>query len=433
MKNKEITSIRGVHDYFPTELKLWNYIENILREVLTSYCYLEVRLPILEKTEIYKRAIGNVTDVVEKEMYSFEDKKGNSITLRPEGTVGCVRAIIQNRLLQQKKTNHKFWYLGPMFRYERPQMGRYRQFYQLGAEVFGLDTEDIDLEIILLTNRLWKKIGVDRDVTLEINSIGSRIDRFQYKKELVSYLKKYEHILDEDCKRRLYTNPLRILDSKNQEVQKILQEAPLLSQYINKSSNIYFKNLCEMIASYGIKYIYNPKLVRGLDYYNDTVFEWKSDKLGSQNTICAGGRYDSLVQDMGGENTSAIGFAIGIERLVLLVKSINNISNIEEEINIYIIFSKEDEKNSAIKLSEEIRNIYPTLKIFINFFSQSVRKKIKNAKNISARIVIIINKKETKKRYFLIKDLKKKQEYYLIKDDLMLKIKDFFKIKNVSI
>ncbi|WP_430393314.1 histidine--tRNA ligase [Buchnera aphidicola] len=414
-----------MHDYLPKELKIWNYIEIILKEVLTSYCYLEIRLPILEKTEIFKRAIGNVTDVVEKEMYSFNDRKGNSLTLRPEGTVGCVRAIIQNHLLNKK--NNKFWYLGPMFRYERPQKGRYRQFYQLGAEVFGFDTEDIDLEIIILTNRLWKRIGIDSDVILEINSIGSKTDRFQYKKELVFFLKKYEHLLDEDCKRRLYTNPLRILDSKNKNVQKILEEAPLLSKYINVSSSNHFQNLCNIMNSHGIKYKCNPNLVRGLDYYNNTVFEWKSNHLGSQNTICAGGRYDSLVQEMGGQKTPAIGFAIGIERLVLLTKSLNIFSKIIEKINIYIIFIGDKNKYYAVNLSEEIRDLYPKLKIFINFLNQNIKKKIKHAVNSLASIIIFIGDDEIKKGFFLVKDLKKEKEYHLLKNELMIKIQKIFK------
>ncbi|WP_410049990.1 histidine--tRNA ligase [Buchnera aphidicola] len=424
--NKEIKSIRGMHDYLPKELKIWNHIEIILKEVLTSYCYLEIRLPILEKTEIFKRAIGNITDVVEKEMYSFKDRKGNSLTLRPEGTVGCVRAILQNCLLHNKK-NNKFWYLGPMFRYERPQKGRYRQFYQLGAEVFGLDKEDIDLEIIILTYRLWKRIGINSYVTLEINSIGSKKDRFQYKKALVYFLKKYENLLDEDCKRRLYTNPLRILDSKNQDIQKILKEAPLLSEYIDISASNHFKNLCSMMDSHGIKYIFNPNLVRGLDYYNSTVFEWKSNKLGSQNTICAGGRYDSLVQEMGGQKTSAIGFAIGIERLVLLTKSLNIFSEKIEEINIYIIFIGDHNKYYAVNLSEEIRDVYPKLKIFINFSNQNIKKKIKNAINSSANIMILIGDNEIKKGFFSVKDLKKEKEYYLLKYELMIKIQKIFK------
>ncbi|AHG61246.1 Hiss [Buchnera aphidicola str. G002 (Myzus persicae)] len=403
---KEIKSIRGMHDYLPEELKIWNYVETILKEILTNYCYLEIRLPLLEKTEIFKRAIGNVTDVVEKEMYSFNDRKGTSLTLRPEGTVGCVRSFIQNNLCNQK--NNRFWYLGPMFRYERPQKGRYRQFYQLGAEVFGLDKEDIDLEIILLTNRLWKKIGIHSHVQLEINSIGSKKDRLNYKKELVFFLKKNEHLLDQDCQRRLYTNPLRILDSKNQEIKKILQSAPSLNDYIDMSSINHFKNLCNMMSSHGIKYVYNKNLVRGLDYYNRTVFEWTSNYLGSQNTICAGGRYDSLVEDMGGKKTSAIGFAIGIERLVLLLKSLNILNITREEINIYIIFIGEENKYHAVKLSEEIRNLYPKLKIFVDFFNQNLKKKIKNAVNASAKLAIIITSKEMKEKFFLVKDLKNK-------------------------
>ncbi|QCI15963.1 histidine--tRNA ligase [Buchnera aphidicola] len=423
--NKEIQSIRGMHDYFSQELQIWNYLEIIFKEVLTSYCYLEIRLPLIEKTEIFKRAIGNITDVVEKEMYSFKDKKGNSLTLRPEGTVGCVRALIQNNLLNTK--NHKFWYLGPMFRYERPQKGRYRQFHQLGVEVFGLDKEDIDLEMILLTNRLWKRIGIDSYLTLEINSIGSRIDRIKYKKELVLFLEKYRYLLDEDCKRRLYTNPLRILDTKNIEIQKILNQAPLLEEYVNISAYNHFKNLCKMISSYGIKYQHNKKLVRGLDYYNNTVFEWKSNKIGTQNAICAGGRYDYLVEEMGGQKTPAIGFAIGIERLVLLMQELNIFSEKVENIHIYIIFIGEHNKFYAVNLSEEIRDLYPKLKIFINFFNQNLKKKIRHAINSSSEIIILIGDKEIKNGFFLIKDIKKKEEYFLLKNELLSKIKNYFK------
>ncbi|QCI21011.1 histidine--tRNA ligase [Buchnera aphidicola (Hyperomyzus lactucae)] len=422
--NKEIKSIRGMHDYFPKDLKIWNHIETILKEVLTSYCYLEIRLPLLEKTEIFKRAIGHVTDVVEKEMYSFNDRKGNSLTLRPEGTVGCVRAIIQNHSLHKK--NNRFWYLGPMFRYERPQKGRYRQFHQLGAEVFGLDREDIDLEMILLTNRLWKRMGIDSYLTLEINSIGSKTDRFQYKKKLVLFLEKYQNLLDQDCKRRLYTNPLRILDTKNIEIQKILEKAPLLTEYINLSSHNHFKNLCSMISSYGIQYKHNKKLVRGLDYYNNTVFEWKSNKIGSKDAICAGGRYDSLIEEMGGPKTPAIGFAIGIERLVLLIQSLKIFSENIQDIDIYIIFIGEHNKCHALNLSEEIRNLHPRLKIFINFFDQNLKKKIKNAINSSARIAILIGDNEIEKECFLVKDLKKEKEFYLSKTQLIVQVKDFF-------
>ncbi|QCI17107.1 histidine--tRNA ligase [Buchnera aphidicola (Aphis helianthi)] len=423
--NKQINSIRGMHDYFSEDLDIWNKLKKIFKQVLNSYSYEEINLPILEKTEIFQRAIGDVTDIIEKEMYSFYDKKGNSLTLRPEGTVGCVRSIIQNNLLYKKKL--KFWYLGPMFRYERPQKGRYRQFYQLGVEVFGLKTIDIDLEIILLTNRLWKILGIDLHLMLEINSIGSQLDRIRYQKELVLFLEKNKSFLDEESKKRLYSHPFRILDSKNLNVQHILKKAPLLNKYINEKSLIKFNNLCKMINSYGIKYKYNPNLIRGLDYYNDTVFEWKSHRIGSQNTICAGGRYDSLVQDLGGIKTSAIGFAIGIERLVLLMKSLNIFSIQTEQINIYIIFIGEENKIHAINLSEEIRDIYPHLKIFVSFSNCSLSKKIKHAVESLSRIVILIGSNEIKKKCYLIKELSTQKEFYLIKNELMLKINNIFK------
>lgn len=422
---KEITSVRGMHDYLPQELYELNKIETILKDILHSYCYLEIRFPLLEKTDVFKRAIGDVTDVIEKEMYSFNDRNGNSLTLRPEGTVGCARALIQNNLLEDKK-NKKFWYLGPMFRYERPQKGRYRQFYQLGVEVFGLDTENIDLELIILTNRMWKNIGIDSELTLEINSIGSKKSRLKYKKELILFLKKNENLLDEDSKRRLYTNPLRILDSKNENIQKILQHAPLLNEYIDTDSSNHFKNLCNMINAQGVQYIHNKNLIRGLDYYNRTVFEWKTNKLGAQNTICAGGRYDSLIEEMGGKKTPAIGFAIGMERLFLLTKSLKIFSKKIETINIYIIFIKESDKYYALNVSEEIRDIYPKLKIFIDFSDRSVKKKIKNANYYLSNVIILIGFDKLNKIFFLLKKLHKKQEHYFSKKDLMGRIKNIF-------
>ncbi|CAL4322520.1 Histidine--tRNA ligase [Buchnera aphidicola (Protaphis terricola)] len=423
--NKKINSIRGMHDYFNQDLNIWNILEKNFKQVLNSYAYEEIKFPILERTEIFQRTIGKVTDIIEKEMYSFIDKNGHSLTLRPEGTVGCVRALIQNNLLYKKK--QKFWYLGPMFRYERPQYGRYRQFYQLGAEIFGLDTIDIDLEIILLTNRLWKMLGINSYLTLEINSIGLRLDRIKYQEKLIYFLEQNKSYLDDESKQRLYNNPLRILDSKNLNIQKILKKAPLLSNYINKKSIDKFNNLCHMINLYKIKYKYNPNLVRGLDYYNDTVFEWKSKNIGSKNTICAGGRYDFLVQELGGKKTSAIGFAIGIERLILLIKKLNIFPYDIEKINIYIIFIGEENKTYAINLSEEIRNIYPKLKIFINFLNISLSKKIKHAVESCARIVILIGENEVKKNFYLVKELKNKKESYLSKNELILKIKNIFK------
>lgn len=422
--NKNISSIRGMHDYFSEDLDIWHKLEKNFKQVLNNYSFEEIKLPILEKTEIFQKAIGNVTDIIEKEMYSFYDKKGNSLTLRPEGTVGCLRAIIQNNLLYKKKL--KFWYLGPMFRYERPQKGRYRQFYQLGVEVLGLSEIDIDLEMILLTSRLWKMLGIHLNLTLEINSIGLKLDRIKYQKELVLFLKQYESFLDEESKRRLYSNPFRILDSKNLNIQRILKKAPSLNDFINNNSLNRFNDLCHIMNIHGIKYQFNPNLVRGLDYYTDTVFEWKSDEIGSKDTICAGGRYDSLSQELCGIKTPAIGFAIGIERLILLMKSLNICAIKKERINIYIIFLGKENKNHAISLSEEIRDTYPRLNIFINFSNCSLSKKIKHAVESSSRIAILIGSNEIKNKCYLIKELKTKKEFYLFKNELMLKIDSVF-------
>jgi len=317
-----------------------------------------------------------------------------------------------------------------MFRYERPQKGRYRQFYQLGAEVFGIENTGIDLEIIILNHRLWKLLGINSHLTLEINSIGSQKNRVKYKQKLISFLENYRNVLDEESKKRLYINPFRILDSKNQNIQKILKNAPLLSEFIDASSRKNFEDLCKMISSLGIKYRYNQNLVRGLDYYNNTVFEWKSDDESSQNTICAGGRYDFLSEEIGGKKTYAMGFAIGMERLVLMVRSLSTFFKKTEEINIYIIPIEDHNKFYAIKISEEIRNLYPKLKIFINFLNINIKKKIKNAINLSARIIIFIGNNEIKKSYFLVKDLKEKKEYRFSKNELMIYIKKIFlKIK----
>ncbi|QNS01979.1 MAG: histidine--tRNA ligase [Buchnera aphidicola (Pentalonia nigronervosa)] len=422
---KILKSVRGMHDCLPEEINLWNDIEKKLKEILISYCYLEIRLPLLEKTLIFKKSIGDITDVVEKEMYSFNDRNGKSLTLRPEGTVGCVRAVIQNNLLYTKHT--KFWYLGPMFRYERPQMGRYRQFYQLGVEVFGITEEYIDLEIILLTYRFWKKLGIISNVVLEINSIGSLEDRRRYKHDLVAFLKKYEHLLDKDSQRRLYINPLRILDSKNQDVQKILRDAPLLSQYINHFSYKHFKNLCNMLNLLGIEYQHNQYLVRGLDYYNNTIFEWTSKTLGSQNAVCAGGRYDNLVENMGGPTTPAIGFAIGMERLILLVKSLNVISKKTEKIDIFIICIENNDKFYAAKLSEKIRDIHPWLKIFINFSNTSIKNNTQHAINSSARLIVTVDFKKHLQSHLLIRDLNNKKQFLFLEKEFLLKINHFFK------
>ena len=321
MAEKKIQSIRGMNDLLPNESATWQQIEKIVKGVLNSYGYNEIRTPIVEDTALFKRAVGEVTDIVEKEMYTFNDRNDESITLRPEITAGCVRAGIEHGLFYNQE--QRLWYLGPAFRYEKPQKGRYRQFHQFGVEVFGLEGPNIDAELILLTARFWKALGIEEHTTLELNSIGSVEARANYRNALVSFLEQHKDKLDEDCLRRMYTNPLRVLDSKNPVIQELLNQAPKLFNYLDEESKLHFDGLCQLLDSAGIKYNINQRLVRGLDYYNRTVFEWVTSSLGAQGTVCGGGRYDGLVSQLGGQPTPAVGFAMGVERLVLLVQAVN--------------------------------------------------------------------------------------------------------------
>lgn len=409
-------SIRGMHDYLPKEIMIWNHVETILKKILFSYCYNEIRLPILEYTTLFNNTIGNTTDIITKEMYSFEDRSKKKITLRPEGTVSCVRANIQHKLLNNKE--QKLWYLGPMFRYERPQKGRYRQFYQMGVEVFGLKGPDIEIELILLTFRFWKKLGIDRHLILEINSIGSINIRHKYKKDLVKFLKKNKSQLDDDSKKRLDTNPLRILDSKNPSTQILLKNGPKLHHYLDKNSSIFFKKLCCFMSDIGIPYTINNNLIRGLDYYNDTVFEWKTNKLGSQNTICAGGRYDKLTEQLGGPKVPAIGFAIGMDRLILLIKEVSSLI-LPFSIDVYILIFDDSFKLDAIKLSELIRNKLPALKVMINFHEINITKQFRLANKHNSRVALLLGPKEKEKKSILMKDLTNKTQKIVLKTELI--------------
>ncbi len=316
--SKSIQAIRGMNDILPTETPRWRFVEGVFRDLMAAYGYSEIRLPAVEKTELFKRSIGEVTDIVEKEMYTFEDRNGDSLTLRPEGTAGCVRACIQNGLIHNQ--TQRLWYLGAMFRHERPQKGRYRQFHQLGVEVFGFAGPDIDAELIAMTARFWHKLGMSDEVRLEINSLGSAAARHTYRETLVAYLQQHRAQLDEDSLRRLDTNPLRILDSKNPAMQALIEAAPKLMDHLDDESREHFETLCGMLQAMGIEYRINPRLVRGLDYYSKTVFEWVTDRLGAQGTVCAGGRFDGLVEQLGARPSSAIGFALGLERLVALLE-----------------------------------------------------------------------------------------------------------------
>ncbi|BEM00573.1 MULTISPECIES: histidine--tRNA ligase [Serratia] len=417
---KNIQAIRGMNDYLPEETALWQRIEGTLKQVLGSYGYSEIRLPIVEQTPLFKRAIGEVTDVVEKEMYTFEDRNGESLTLRPEGTAGCVRAGIEHGLLYNQE--QRLWYIGPMFRYERPQKGRYRQFHQLGAEVFGLQGPDVDAELILLTARWWKALGIAEHVKLELNSIGSLEARANYRDALVAFLEQHVEVLDEDCKRRMYSNPLRVLDSKNPEVQALLNDAPRLSEYLDEESRAHFAGLCELLAQAGIPYTVNERLVRGLDYYNRTVFEWVTTSLGAQGTVCAGGRYDGLVEQLGGRATPAVGFAMGLERLVLLVQAVNPEFKAPSAIDVYVISSGAGTQSAAMQLAEQVRDAAPQLKLMTNYGGGNFKKQITRADKWGARIALILGESELAAQQVVVKDLRSGEQETLAQSEVAARL-----------
>jgi histidyl-tRNA synthetase len=400
---KNIQAIRGMNDYLPADTAIWQRIEGTLKQVLASYGFSEIRLPIVEQTPLFKRAIGEVTDVVEKEMYTFDDRNGESLTLRPEGTAGCVRAGIEHGLLYNQE--QRLWYIGPMFRYERPQKGRYRQFHQIGAEVFGLQGPDIDAELIMMTARWWKALGIAEHVSLELNSIGSLEARANYRDALVAFLEQHKDKLDEDCKRRMYSNPLRVLDSKNADIQLLLNDAPTLNEYLDEDSRAHFDGLCSLLDDAGIAYTVNQRLVRGLDYYNRTVFEWVTNSLGSQGTVCAGGRYDGLVEQLGGRATPAVGFAMGLERLVLLVQAVNPEFEPTRIVDVYVIASGQGVQSAAMQLAEKLRDADPALKLMTNFGGGNFKKQFGRADKWGARIALVLGEDEVKAGQVVIKNL----------------------------
>jgi histidyl-tRNA synthetase len=408
---KNIQAIRGMNDYLPAETVVWQRIEQILKQVLAGYGYSEIRLPIVEQTPLFKRAIGEVTDVVEKEMYTFEDRNGESLTLRPEGTAGCVRAGIEHGLLYNQE--QRLWYVGPMFRYERPQKGRYRQFHQMGVEVFGLQGPDVDAELIMMTARWWKALGIAEHVNLELNSIGSLEARAAYREALIAFLEQHQDVLDDDCKRRMYTNPLRVLDSKNPDIQALLNSAPELSDYLDEESREHFAGLCQLLDAAGIAYTVNQRLVRGLDYYNRTVFEWVTSSLGSQGTVCGGGRYDGLVEQLGGRATPAVGFAMGLERLVLLVQAVNPEFEPTRIVDVYVIASGQGVQSAAMLLAEQIRDADPSLKLMTNFGGGNFKKQFARADKWGARVALMLGEDEVAKGEVTIKDLRNGEQQTL--------------------
>ncbi|WP_068858247.1 histidine--tRNA ligase [Perlucidibaca aquatica] len=386
-----INAIRGMNDILPEATPRWQQLETALRSLMQRYGYREIRLPVVEPTPLFKRAIGEVTDIVEKEMYSFEDRSGESLTLRPEGTAGCVRACLEHGLTHNQSP--KLWYTGPMFRYERPQKGRYRQFHQFGVETFGQAGADMDAELILMTARLWQSLGLTDVVSLEINSLGESEGRAAYRQALVTYLEQFRTQLDDDSQRRLTTNPLRILDSKDANTQAILVNAPQLSDYLDEGSRQHFATLCAQLDACGVTYRVNPNLVRGLDYYNKTVFEWVTTALGSQGTVCAGGRYDGLVAQLGGQATPAVGFAIGLERLVLLLDAVHPVCE-SAEADVMVLALGEGTAQHAICLAEQLRDALPALRIVYNCGGGSFKSQFRKADKSGAQLALIVGEAE---------------------------------------
>jgi histidyl-tRNA synthetase len=405
---KKIQAIRGMNDLLPADSPLWQYVEAVITDILARYSYQEIRFPIVESTELFRRSIGEVTDIVEKEMYTFDDRNGDSLTLRPEGTACCVRACEENGLLYNQA--QRLWYMGPMFRHERPQKGRYRQFHQIGVETFGLQGPDIDAEVLILSARILRDLGVAEHVQLQINSLGSADARAAYKTALVAYLSGVQDQLDEDSKRRLTTNPMRILDSKDANTQSLLDAAPVLLDYLDEESRDHFEALKSMLDAVGIQYQVNSRLVRGLDYYGKTAFEWVTDKLGAQSTVCAGGRYDGLVEQLGGKSTPAVGFGIGLERLVLLLQAIDVIpQGLNQQTDVYLV-AVGDVQISALQLAECIRDELPFVRVLTNCGGGNFKSQMKKADKSGADIALILGEDEAASAKITIKFLRENIE-----------------------
>ena len=405
-------SVRGMVDILPEDSFLWQQLEGVMAAVLQQYGYQEIRLPIIETTQLFSRSIGEVTDIVEKEMYTFADRNDESLSLRPEGTAGCVRAVVQHNLQQ---TVQKLWYQGPMFRYERPQKGRQRQFHQLGVEGFGIASPDLDAELILLSNALWCDLGVKDLLTLEINSIGSPHSRALFREALVAFLSDHRDGLDEDSQRRLETNPLRILDSKNAGTQALLADAPSLSDFIDNESQDDFEALLAMLNAAGQSYVINERLVRGLDYYNKTVFEWTTDALGAQGTVCGGGRYDGLVAQFGGRATPAAGFAIGLERLILLIKGLE--AHAAPQTDIYVVTADAQSQLHALPRVEALRRALPNQVIQVHLGGGSFKSQFKRADRSGAQFALVYGESEQATESVTLKPLRSQGEQVTLPDN----------------
>jgi histidyl-tRNA synthetase len=399
---KIIEPLRGVHDILPAQIPLWQFLERTTREVFAAYGYEEFRVPVIEQTQLFKRSIGDFTDIVEKEMFSFVDQGEDHITLRPEATAGIVRAVISNGLLRENRL--RIWCMGPMFRRERPQAGRYRQFHQIDAEAFGFAGPDIDAEMILLSARLLRRLGLGA-VKLHLNSLGTPESRAVYRERLVEYFSAHLVALDEDSRRRLHGNPLRILDSKNPEMQRLVANAPLLMDALDAESKAHFEDLCAHLRANGIEYRVEPRLVRGLDYYTRTVFEWITDSLGSQSTVCAGGRYDGLVASLGGTPTPGIGWAMGQERIVLLLEKLGAGAQ-RDATDVYLVAAGERNELAALQLAERLRDAWPRLRLQFNLGGGAVKTQFKRADKSGAAYALILGEEEIARGVVAIKDLR---------------------------
>lgn len=399
-----IQAVRGMNDILPDETPHWRLLEQTASRLLASYGYGEIRLPLIEKTELFSRSIGEITDIVEREMYSFDDRNGDSLTLRPEGTAGCVRAAIQQGMLNVPQ---RLWYAGPMFRYERPQKGRQRQFHQVGVEAFGIATPDMEAEHILLCARLWRQLGLADSVELQLNSLGNSSARRAYRAALLAYLEAHVDGLDEDSQRRLHTNPLRILDSKAEQTRRILDDAPSMADYLDDESRGDFARLCDLLQAAGQPYVVNTRLVRGLDYYNKTVYEWVTNRLGAQGTVCGGGRYDNLVEQLGGRATAAVGFAMGMERLVLLMQELHSVDSAAgAQADVYVVAAGEAAQRQALAVVEGVRDSLPGLAIVQHTGGGSFKSQLKRADKSGARVALIWGEDEVLAQSVTVKFLR---------------------------
>jgi histidyl-tRNA synthetase len=400
--SRQIQPLRGMNDVLPAQIAVWQHVERAARKVLDAYGYEEIRVPVVEHTELFKRSIGEFTDIVEKEMYTFQDLGGDSLTLRPEATAGIVRAAISNGLLRGAR--HKLWCMGPMFRHERPQKGRYRQFYQLDLEAIGFPGPDVDIELIALTARLWRELKLSR-VRLLINSLGTAAARTVYRERLQEYLRSHEGELDEDSRRRLDGNPLRVLDSKNPQMRALIERAPLLTDFLDAESAQHFAALRAGLDALGVAYEVNPRLVRGLDYYSRTVFEWVTDALGAQDAVCSGGRYDGLTAQLGGEPTPAIGFAMGVERVVELVSGAGNTPAAAAP-EIYIVASGQRAELEALRLAEQLREALPGRGVLVNLGGGNFKTQFRRADKSGARLALILGDAELDRGVAAVKTLR---------------------------